>query len=253
MSCPRATEIEAYFDDELGASAVQDLERHLKSCAECGALLADLERLRRLIRREMHLVDAGNALPRIRRAIDELQASEQMSAPRAWRSRLFWIGSASGLGVATAVALVVLLFTTPLIERPLIAQLVSAHVDALSAHRTISVESTDRHTVKPWFAGRADVSPEVQDFAAEGYPLRGGRVDSVAGQRAPVLVYQHGLHEIDVFVWRAHSWLPLRDLDRRGFHLVFWRRGDLQYGAVSDAGWAELRALEGLFQRVGAT
>jgi Sigma-70, region 4 len=35
---------------------------------------------------------------------------------------------------------------------------------------------------------------------------------------------------------------------RTGYHLVSWRVGDLEYCAVSDAGWQELAALERLLR-----
>jgi hypothetical protein len=40
-------------------------------------------------------------------------------------------------------------------------------------------------------------------------------------------------------------------LTRNGYHLVFWKAGDLQYCAVSDAGWDELLGLVRLLQDLG--
>jgi hypothetical protein len=81
------------------------------------------------------------------------------------------------------------------------------------------VVSTDRHSVRPWFAGHADVSPVVADFEAQGYKLIGGRADYFDHQRATVVAYQHGVHVINVFSWdagpaalccRSQSWCRIR-------------------------------------------
>ena len=113
------------------------------------------------------------------------------------------------------------------------------------------MESSDHHTVKPWFAGRADVSPVVQNFAADGFTLAGGRIDAIPGQRAAVLVYRYQRHVINVFTWREPGPLPYADTTRAGYHLLFWRIADVRYCAVSDAGWAELRRLQQLISEAG--
>jgi anti-sigma factor RsiW len=135
---------------------------------------------------------------------------------------------------------------------PVTSDLVSAHVRALMSSHQIDVVSTDKHTVKPWFAGHADVSPVVADFEAQGYKLVGGRADYVEHQHAAVMVYQHGAHSIDVFSWAAASRPLPKDVSRDGYHVACWTAQDLDYCAVSDTGWDELHGLQRLLQDLSA-
>jgi anti-sigma factor RsiW len=125
----------------------------------------------------------------------------------------------------------------------LLDELVSAHVRSLMPAHLIDVVSTDKHTVKPWFAGHTDVSPVVADFEAQGYKLIGGRADYLDHQRSAVVVYQHGAHVINVFSWAGNQRSLPDNATRSGYHLAFWREGDLDYCAVSDTGWDELLGL----------
>jgi anti-sigma factor RsiW len=76
---------------------------------------------------------------------------------------------------------------------------------SLMPEHLIDVVSTDKHTVKPWFPGHADVSPAVADFEMQGYKLIGGRADYLGHQRVAVVVYQRGSHIINVFSWDANQ------------------------------------------------
>jgi anti-sigma factor RsiW len=122
-------------------------------------------------------------------------------------------------------------------------ELVDAHVRSLLPGHLMDVESTDRHTVKPWFAGKTDIAPPVVDLADKGFPLLGGRLDYVDGHSAAVLVYGRRLHKINVFVWRTTTGDP-RDgsFEVRGHSLLHWTNGGLSYWAVSDAAPPELEA-----------
>ncbi len=247
MQCAEAHRVQAFFDRELDAVSSADIERHLEHCAECRALLNDLQDLRTAMRRDLAYERAAPVLrARVLQALDdESRAAPAQGSAVRWSAkpkRSFLLGVFSGAGgMAMAAALVVFLIV-PSFTNPLLDGLVTAHVRSLMPDHLIDVVSTDKHTVKPWFAGHADVSPAVADFAAQGYTLLGGRADYFEGQRAAVTVYRHGAHTINVFSWAGSGVLP-RDSTRNGYHLAFFREGNLDYCAVSDTGWDELHGL----------
>jgi anti-sigma factor RsiW len=257
MLCPESLRVQAYFDGEADALSAADIERHVEHCAECRELRRDLDRLRTAIRRDLSYGDAPPALrARITRALDKEDAagrgSERVWAPRSRRFSSFWAGALSGVGGTAIAAALAFFLVAPPFTNPLVDDLVNAHQHSLLPAHLIDVASTDRHTVKPWFAGHADVSPVVADFAPQGYRLIGGRADYFDRQRAAVIVYEHGPHVINVFSWaNDHGSVP-KNTTRNGYHLAFWRSGDLEYCAVSDTGWNELLGLVDLLRDLSA-
>lgn len=244
MACADSLRVQAYFDGELDGAAAGEVERHLEGCADCRALLEDLARLRTVIRRDLNPAPSPQLRARITQALDA-QAPAQVTTlkPRVPRNRSFWLGALSGVGGSALAAGLLFVLLSPILGSALQDELVSAHVHSLLPSQLIAVESSDHHTVKPWFAGHADVSPVVADFAGAGYRLIGGRTDAVEHERAAVLVYQHGAHVINVFSWEAKRGGIAREATRNGYHMIFWTDADLQYCAVSDTGWNELSTL----------
>jgi anti-sigma factor RsiW len=243
VQCAESLKVQAAFDGELDAVSAAAAERHAERCPECQALLEHLERTRARIRRDL---DHGQATPELRsrvaRALDLEAAAGKRAAPPAWRARPFWLGTVAGAGVALAASLAVVLLA-PLLSARLPDELIAAHLRSLAPGQLTAVISTDRHTVKPWFAGRTDVSPVVADFAPQGFRLAGGRADYLDHQRMAVLVYAHGAHVINVFAFLPGREALPAEVTRRGYHIGCWRGGDLGYCAVSDAGWEELASL----------
>jgi anti-sigma factor RsiW len=170
-------------------------------------------------------------------------------------NRLFASGWLAALIVAlgAVAAGVALNLHRPAEFSPFADELVESHVRAQVSGRDIDVISTDRHTVKPWFNGRLDYSPPVEDLAASGFPLQGGRLDYLAHQRVAVLVYRYGKHVIDVYVFpQAGSGGTGRNtgggapatLGREGYSIVHWNAEGMSWWAISDAAPDALSGLE---------
>src|ERR1700722_16974824 len=243
MQCAESLRVQAYFDGELDAPAAAEIERHSETCSACRALLEDLRQVRAALREELSYRSAPAELrARISRSLDK----ESAGARR--RPGPFWRGAFSGIGGTALAAGLAFFMLAPPLTSPLLDDLVSAHVRSLMPDHLIDVVSTDKHTVKPWFAGHTDVSPVVADFDGQGYRLIGGRADYFERQRAAVVVYQHGSHVINVFSWAADQRGLPNNTTRNGYHLAFWKTGNLVYCAVSDTAWDELLGLARLLQ-----
>jgi len=176
---------------------------------------------------------------RIAAALDAETKNDVVTEFRSIRRKPgFWLGASSGAGgMAIAAALAFLLF---LPANPLVNDLAAAHLRSLMPNHLIDVASSDHHTVKPWFAGHADVSPPAEDFKAEGFTLVGGRADYVHDERAAVVVYRHGAHIINLFAWADRNARLPGTRSRDGYRMVFWKQNDLDLAAVSDVNPAEL-------------
>ncbi|CAG9196207.1 Anti-sigma factor RsiW [Paraburkholderia tropica] len=149
--------------------------------------------------------------------------------------------SALGVLALGALGLVAALhLREPAATGAFVDELVASHVRAQISGRDLDVISTDRHTVKPWFNGRIDYAPPVEDLDAQGFPLVGGRLDYVGRERVAVLVYRFRKHVIDVYVFppgtsgpQADAAAPPRD---DGYALAHWQAGGMTWWAVTDAG-----------------
>ena len=136
-------------------------------------------------------------------------------------------------------------------EDVLMEELTADHIRSLMGNHLTDVASTDRHTVKPWFATRVDFSPEVRDLTDRGFPLVGGRLDYAGGRQVASVVFQRRSHVINLFTWPATRDVTAqaRPLKSRGFNVVRWSRAGLEFAAVSDVDAAELAHFVAEFEK----
>ncbi len=226
MRCPDERNLHGYLDGELDLTATLDFEHHLEDCSDCSRAYRSQQALRSAIRANAPYFKAP---ARLRRTLAPASAPPRGDSPAAiaaavalmaagtWfalRSRDGRVSDGSGGSLRTR-----------------------AVTDGESSG--VDVPSSDRHTVKPWFLGKLDFSPDVKDLSAEGFPLVGGRLDYVDGKPAAALIYQRGKHTINLFVWKSGDSSAGHEA-LQGYHLAHWNNAGLAYWAVSDLNSSDL-------------
>ena len=252
MNCELAqTTVHGYFDGELDAVRSVEFERHLEHCVECQAVLSGIESLStRLQQSDLYEHASPQLHSRIRKQLAQPTGAERVSAGRSRR----WFQLPTFAVLATAAAVLTIGFfivQSNTQSARLTAELIDAHVRSLQPGHLMDVQSTDQHTVKPWFDGKLDFIPPVSDYAAQGFPLVGGRLDVVDGHNVAALVYARHKHFINLFVWpyreKERSLVSLGS--RQGYNWTTWQSGDMEFCLISDAAQSDLRELKELIHQ----
>ena len=256
-SDPRRLRLNAALDGELDAKNALAFERELAADPALAAEYREREAVRDGVRRHAPREPAPDALVgRVLALVAEPSADVVPLAPRARASslarRLPLAASFAALGFVAGVALMSL--RAPGASEGVASGLVSEFARAAVAGQPFDVASSDRHTVKPWLAGRSTVSADIVDLAPQGFPLAGGRIAMVDSVPAPTLVYRHNEHLVAV------TELPLRLAGARaangietvdGFHVARWSDANLGYVAVSDMDERTLAEFVAAFREAG--
>jgi anti-sigma factor RsiW len=287
VSCDRSeTVLHGYFDNELDALSAADFERHLEQCYDCSVALESLKSLRSSLNdsqlyaktpsavREKMLAQMGAVKNSAKNSggsaatTSAATNSATISFAKPDSTTSAKPSSRTGSGqtwqwLAIAAALLLALFGTwrvisitraPDANATLTAEVVDAHLRSLQPGHLTDVLSTDQHTVKPWFDGKIDFAPPVRDFAEQGFPLQGGRLDIINHRTVAALVYGRRKHLINVFIWPDDPSAPFMakhiavDTDpvsgsRQGYQYMSWHRSGMQFYATSDVNSADLQQL----------
>jgi len=239
------------FDGELDEGTAATVRAHIEGCAACGREMATLQALRDAMKRSLPRYAAPQSLRNRLRTPPSPANETRVSKPS--RALPRWLAMAASLLLVASLSAGVT--WNWMRQGPpaapyemLLHDLVASHLRALAATSSVDVVSSDRHTVRPWFAGRVEVAPPTIDLSAQGFDLLGGRVDYVGGRRVAVLVYKHAQHIIDVFVLPDDAQGLADGADgtgmvmRQGLNLLHRRVMGVQVWAISDLDGQELTA-----------
>jgi anti-sigma factor RsiW len=231
----------ALIDGELDAANTAMVEAHVARCEGCREELERLQAVRNLLSTSGVRHVAPPALRQRMASLSDLKAK-----PANENRMPAWLAAAMAGAVAASLATVTLLPGGHVAT--LDAQLVSSHVRSLQPGHLTDVETSNQHIVKPWFNGRIDFAPPVPELAAQGFPLAGGRLDSIDGRTVAAIVYHRRLHTVNLFVWRGTE-SATRHTVEDGFAISEWTEGGLCFAAVSDIPPAELDQFRQTFLR----
>jgi anti-sigma factor RsiW len=249
--------LHAALDGELDVLGMIEIEAKLAADPALAAEYARLVALRDAIRARISHQSAPESLRA--RLMTMTQTAPQAPATGARRLKLLdapyrSLAASLTLGIALGAGAYGLFASLPAddeLQRAIVAGFVRGRLSG----QPVDVATSDRHTVKPWLAGKIASATTVVDLATDGFPLVGGRIDVVGKTPVPTLVYRRREHQI------ALSELPTpgggasespRHETRDGYSLLEWIDRGRLFAAVSDLPPVELDAFGAAFRRAAA-
>jgi len=254
MVCDTWTEkLDAYLDGELPAAEARELGEHLRGCAACAA-----ESLSR-VQQKRAVQAAGKRFtpdPAFRARVQKSIAARKSAG---WNR--FWFPALAGAMALLIVGAVSLNLNRGHWgqqrrgEQQLLSELADLHVATLASANPVDVVSTDRHTVKPWFAGKIPFTfnlPELQDSP---FTLVGGKVSYLNQSPGAELIFRVRQHQISVFMFQEQALGNTRPEDAvqtaLSFNVRSWNHNGLRYFVIGDASPQDLDKLSELMKAAG--
>lgn len=246
MACEKLTDkLDTYLDGELSSDEERALGAHLRECSACA-----VESLLR-VQQKRAVQAAGRRFipdPAFRARI---QAS--IAAPRPYSWNRFWmpvLAAAMVLLIAGAVSLSLIGGRRG--ERALMSELADLHVATLASPNPVDVVSTDRHTVKPWFAGKIPFTFNLPELQNTPFVLVGAKVSYLNQSPGAELIFRVRQHQLSVFIFQEQALGSVRVHNAihnaLSFNLRSWNQGGLQYFVIGDAGAQDLDKLSELLK-----
>jgi anti-sigma factor RsiW len=237
MACDAWIEkLDAYLDGELSAADARAVDEHLRGCPACAAQSLSRVQMKRAVQfaGQRYAPDAAFRA-RIERKVSTRPASVK---------RLLMLAMAGSFALLAWVVVFVFLMSRPT-ESRLLSELADLHVATLASANPVDVISTDRHTVKPWFAGKIPFTFNLPELQNTAFTLAGGKVSYLRQSPGAELVFHVRQHEISVFIFQEKDLgkAPKGEGRAQSFNERTWTRNGLVYFAISDVNAQDLDAL----------
>jgi anti-sigma factor RsiW len=249
MVCVTWTEkLDAYIDGELPAAEARALSEHLRECAACAA--ATLSK----VQQKLAVKAVGQRFTPSLAFRARVQASISPRRAAGW-TRLWFAALATAAVLLIAGAVFLNIGRSRSRDLRVMSELADLHVATLASSNPVDVVSTDRHTVKPWFAGKIPFTfnlPELQDSP---FTLVGGKVSYLNQSPGAELIFRVRQHQISVFIFQENALGNTRLNDAvqtaLSFNVRSWSHNGLDYFVIGDASPQDLDKLSEMIKVSG--
>ena len=239
--------VHAYLDGELDAAHSSIVAQKIAASPMLTRELEQTKALRRVLRDQL---PRRTLPPNLRSRVEAIVGMRRRQVHPSWQALAASIALAFLLGGGSTWAIL-----RPATGDRIAGAVVDDHMRGLMASHPTDINSSERHTVKPWFNGRIPQAPRVVELAKDGFPLIGARVDVIDNTPYPTLVYGRRLHVISLSAvpdeGRGDGAAPHRSIN--GYNVVNWHENGITYWAVSDLGIGELQEFTQLFRNAPAS
>jgi anti-sigma factor RsiW len=251
MRCEEISgKLATYVDSELPAAELAEVESHLRGCAVCAAEAVGLLQTK-LATRAAGVRYAPSPEFRLR-----LEQSLRPRRKLSWSSFRLSVRLPALAMAAVAVLLVAsaALWTNHTAREHELTEIADLHVTELASANPVDVVSTDRHTVKPWFAGKLPFSFNLPELQNSEFTLVGGRVAYFQHSPGAQLLFNLRKHQLSVFIFKEEpgefaAHLGTATAERLALHIETWSEAGLRYYIVSDASAPDVHALGDLLRK----
>jgi anti-sigma factor RsiW len=237
--------LDAYLDGELPAGEERALGEHLRGCAACAA-----ESLRR-VQEKRALANAGKRF--VPDAAFRERIQQSISGRKPAGGRWIWFPILAGAMALVIAGAILFSFNR---ERKgderVLSELADLHVATLASANPVDVVSTDRHTVKPWFAGKIPFTFNLPELRDSPFTLVGGKVSYLNQSPGAELIFKVRQHQISVFIFQVRAG-EVRGAAQSAvsFNVRSWTKNGLNYFAIGDVSAGDLDKLMELMKGAG--
>ena len=242
MTCDEVRgKLAPYVDSELAAGEMVEVETHLRGCASCAPDALGLLQTK-LATRAAGMRYAPS--PEFRLGMERSMRAKRKPS---WFSIPFPRLASAAVAAMVLIASVTVWVNHSGREREF-TEIAVLHVTVLASANPVDVVSTDKHTVKPWFAGKLPFSFNLPELQNSEFTLAGGRIAYFQHSPGAQLLFKVRKHQLSVLIFKEESGqLPSRagtiTATRLTLHIETWSEAGLRYFIVSDAPASDVHAL----------
>jgi anti-sigma factor RsiW len=225
MQCMNEHSLQMFVDNELDGPESALVANHLRDCAPCSRQMANVVRLKRATHQAGQRFTPSAAFTR------KMMGKVSTAKPQSWWNRVMIMAPAVGLIVFVAVSL---FFVTRERAGSAGREIADLHVATLASPNPVDVVSSDKHTVKPYFAGKVPFTFNLPELQGSEYELLGGRMAYLHQSPSAQLVFKYRQHRVSIFIVQEGA-LAGSVSAPANFTETHWRVNGLSYYLVTDS------------------